>query len=390
VSDLRIGIDGTSWTNRRGFGRFTRNAVGALVELHPESEYTLYVEQTSVPEDLPENLAARVVDLSRRPAEAAAAASSRSVADLLRLTRAVRSDRPDVFLFPSLYTWFPTPGVRTVVGLHDTIADDLPELALPSMRDRRLWRAKQWLALRSAARIFTVSEVSRAAIARLHDVPPEQVPIVTEAPDPVFTAGAPAESPRLLRELDLVEDRFVLYAGGISPPKIVVGLVDAYASVARRLSDPPPLVLVGDLETETYASAAAHVRDRIAAHGIAEQVRLPGFVPDRTLAALYANAAVVTLPTLAEGFGLPAVEAAACGAPLVLSDLPAHRASIGDAALFVPPGDTPALEQALERALGDSELRRDLGDRAHDAVAGRTWAAAADALALILHDASRR
>jgi glycosyltransferase involved in cell wall biosynthesis len=390
VSNLRIGIDGTSWTNRRGFGRFTRNAIRTLVELHPEPDYTLYVDRASVPGDLPQNLSARVVDLSRPPAEAAAAASSRSVADLLRLTRAVRSDRPDVFLFPSVYTWFPTPGVRTVVGLHDTIADDLPDLALPSTRDRRLWRAKQWLALRSAARIFTVSEVSRTSIARRHGLPPERVPIVTEAPDPVFTRGAPAESPRLLRELELVEDRFVLYAGGISPHKNVAGLVDAYARVSQRLGDPPALVLVGDLETETYASAAGEVRDRIAAHGITERVRLPGFVPDRTLAALYANAAVVALPTLAEGFGLPAVEAAACGAPLVLSDLPAHRASIGDAALYVPPGDTTALELALERALGDTAFRRDLGDRARRAVAGRTWAVAANALALILHDASRR
>jgi glycosyltransferase involved in cell wall biosynthesis len=390
VSVLRIGIDGTSWANRRGFGRFTRNAVGALVARHADAEYTLYVDHTSVPEGLPDNLAARVVELSRPPSEAASATSSRSLADLLRLTRAVRSDRPDAFLFPSIYTWFPTPGVVTVVGIHDTIADDLPELALPSRRARRLWMAKQWLALRSAARVFTVSEESRAAIARRHRLRPESVPIVTEAPDPIFTSGAPAESPLLLRELDLVEDRFVLYAGGISPHKNVVGLVDAYASVARRMSDTPPLVLVGDLETETYASAAAQVRERIGAHGIEQRVRLPGFVPDRTLAALYANATVVVLPTLAEGFGLPAVEAAACGAPLVLSDVPAHRASIGDAALFVPPGDTPALAGALERALGDAELRRDLGTRALQSVAGRTWDAAADALAAILHEASGR
>ena len=106
--------------------------------------------------------------------------------------------------------------------------------------------------------------------------------------------------------------------------------------------------------------------------------------------ALYSNAAVVALPTLAEGFGLPAVEAAACGAPLVLSDLPAHRASIGDAALYAPTGNTAALADALERALADDALRHDLGERALRAVAGRTWDAAADSLAAILDDASRR
>jgi glycosyltransferase involved in cell wall biosynthesis len=388
VSQLRIGIDGTSWANRRGFGRFTRNTVRTLVSRHPESEYTLYVD-APISDDAPPLLRTRLVESSRPSVEAAASASSRRVVDVIRLTRAVRRDRPDVFLFPSIYTWFPTPGIRTVVGLHDTIADDLPELALPSMRDRRLWSAKQRLALRTATRIFTVSEVSRAAIARRHRLPLDRIPIVTEAPDPVFMAGAPRESSELLGQLELSQDRFVLYAGGISPHKNVVGLVDAYASVVQGMSDPPALVLVGDLETETYASAAGQVRDRIAAHGMVGLVRLPGFVPDQMLAALYANAAVVALPSLAEGFGLPAVEAAACGAPLVVSDLPAHRASLGDAALYVPPGDTAALALVLERVLTDTQLRHDLGARAREAVSGRTWDAAADALAAILHDACR-
>ena len=95
-------------------------------------------------------------------------------------------------------------------------------------------------------------------------------------------------------------------------------------------------------------------------------------------------------PSLAEGFGLPAVEAAACGAPLVLSDLPAHRETIGDAALFAPPGDVPALTRALLTMLRDDSLRASLAVRAQAAVAARTWDAAADALASLLRRAVRR
>jgi glycosyltransferase involved in cell wall biosynthesis len=385
---LRVGVDATSWVNRRGFGRFTRNVVRRLVDLDPDTTYVLVVDDvTAEHADLPERAERLVVGLSRPPSEAAAAGSSRGPLDLLRLTRAARRARLDAFLFTSVYTWFPVPRIPSVVGLHDTIADDLPELTFADRRARLLWRAKQGAAVRAASVVFTVSDASRRAVAARLRRPEEQVPVVPEAPDPVFAPQPPERVGAARAAVGLEADQpYVLYWGGISPHKNVETLLDAFAA----LRDGTRLVVVGDLERETYLSSAAQVRHRIADLGIGPRVLLPGFVSDESLAALLTDASAVALPSLAEGFGLPAVEAAACGAPLVLSDLPAHRESVGDAALFFAPRDAEALAKALASVLESAELRASLSARARAAVAPLTWDAAAERVRELVHEAARR
>jgi glycosyltransferase involved in cell wall biosynthesis len=178
-----------------------------------------------------------------------------------------------------------------------------------------------------------------------------------------------------------VDEPYILYAGGISPHKDVETLIRSFANV-RGVAR---LVLVGDLESETYLSAAASVRHAISTHDLEADVLLPGYVEDDTLAALYSGAAVVVIPSLGEGFGLPAVEAAACGAPLVLSDLPAHRETMDGAALYFDAGDADALTARLRAVLS---APGDLGARAQLAVRGRTWDAAAERLQELLVDAA--
>lgn len=389
---MKVGIDATSWANRRGFGRFARNAVGRLVELDRETEYVFFIdEQSADAATLPSRGVERRVRLKARPAEAAAAGSSRTPADLLRLTRAVHRDRLDAFLFPSVYTYFPVLGTPTVVGLHDTIIESLPELTVASRRERTAVRLKHAVAVRRASVLFTVSEASREAIAGHFELPAERLRLVPEAPDPVFTPRSGAALAAGLAEAGLqTEDRFFLYAGGISPHKNVETLIDAYALArADALGDPPLLVLVGDLESETYLSSAASVRERIARHGLADSVLLPGFVSDEVLACLYSGATGVVIPSLAEGFGLPAVEAAACGAAVALSDLPPHHETLGAAALFFPPTDVEALATILRCLSADESLRADVAARAREAVSGLTWDAAATELRALIREAAR-
>lgn len=384
---MRVGVDATSWTNRRGYGRFARNVVTRLIELDPETEFMLCVDgETAEDGSLPPGASVLRVHQSRRPADAASNGSSRKAGDLLRLTRAVRRDSPDVFVFPSVYTYFPVLGIPTVVGIHDAITEQLPHLTVPGLRARTLWRAKQRLALRGATRIFTVSEASRSALAFHLGLDSQRVTIVPEAPDPIFYPRPIREIEPELRRIGVDPgEPFVLYAGGISPHKSVETLV---AAIAELGDEGPRLVLVGDLETETYVSAAGAVRAAIAEHGIGDRVVLPGYVSDETLACLYGAATVVVNSSLAEGFGLPAVEAAACGAPLVLSDIPAHRETLDGAASYFPTGDAAALASQLERLLGDEELRVRLAERAQQAVERFSWDAAADRLRALIAEAA--
>lgn len=378
---MRVGVDATSWVNRRGYGRFARNALARLVELDADTTY-VFVIDAATHADLPgEQLTVR---LSRPPAEAASAGSYRPPADLLRLGAAVTRARFDAVLFPSVYTYFPSAAAPTIVGVHDLIADDFPELTLPSRRARTFWQIKQRLAIRLARRLFTVSESARAAISARLGIPPAKLAVVPEAPDPVFTARTRAEVEHAAAEVGLAPgQRYLLYAGGISPHKNIETLLDAFARI-----DGAKLVLVGGLD-DTYLSAAGAVRRKIADLGLDDAVLLPGFVPDETLAALYSGAAAVVLPSLAEGFGLPAVEAAACGAPVVLSDIPAHRETLGDEALFFPPRDPVRLAEDLGQLLGSEMLRRSLAERGHRRVERYSWDTSAEALRKLIHEAAR-
>ncbi len=384
---MRIGVDATSWANRRGYGRFARNALARLVESDGETTYVFVIDQeTARVSALPERAEVRAVALRRAPAEAAAADSQRPITDLLRLSRAVAQEKLDVFLFPSVYTWFPVLRTPTVVGVHDLIADERPELTLPGRAARARWRLKRKLAIRGAERIFTVSETSRGVVSRYLGVPPGDIAVVPEAPDPVFGPRAEPDVERGLAPLGLDPGaRFLLYAGGISPHKDLETLLDAFAV----LPEPTPrLVLAGALEDEPYLSAAGTVRRRISELHLTDRVVLTGHVPDETLACLYAGAVAFVSPSLSEGFGLPAVEAAVSGTAVVLSDIAAHRETLGDAALYFAAGDARALAERLRQVVGDDALRAQLGEAAKQRVAGLSWDAAAAALRVVLSEAA--
>ncbi len=210
-----------------------------------------------------------------------------------------------------------------------------------------------------------------------------------EAPDPIFSPRLGAERDRGLAEAGLEPgDRFLLYAGGINPHKNVETLLDAYASIRTASSAPLRLVLVGELDGGVYFSAAQAVRERIAALGL-DDVLLPGHVSDEVLACLYSGAFAVVVPSLAEGFGLPAVEAAACGAPVVLSDIGPHRETLGDDALYFPPRDVSVLVERIGQLLESDMLRRSLAERGHRRVGRYSWNASAEVLRDLVHGVAR-
>lgn len=382
---MLVGIDATSWDNPRGYGRFARNAVERLVALDTSRRYVMVGPPPGGP-SLPAG--AEVLRLREGTGVPRAADAARPPSELVALAYAARRARVDALLFPSVYTWFPSPGVPAVVGVHDVIADTLPELTLPSRRARVLWRAKETAAVRMAARVFTVSEAARAVVTARWRLEPASVAVVPEAPAPVFFPRAPSDVEAARAEVALAPgEPFVLFAGGISPHKNLQTALAAVAGLGAGRC--PRLVAVGDTDDDRFLSSGGSVRDHIAALGIPDRVLLPGFVSDETLARLYSGAAAVVIPSLAEGFGLPAVEAAACGAALVLSDVPAHRETLDGAARFVAPRDARAVGAALAELVADGAAAAELGGRARRQVAHMNWDAAAHALTAVLDTLDR-
>ncbi len=385
---MRVGIDATSWDNTRGFGRFARNVVEHLVALDPATTYVMLAPPAGGPSP---PAGTRTLGGGKRLGAPRAATSARPPHELALLAGLARRAHVDAVLFPSVYTWYPTPGVPSVVGIHDAIAAALPGLTLPSRRSRLLWDVKERWAVRSSARIFTVSAAAQAVLTQRWGLPPERVVVVPEAPAAAFVPVAPEAARPHLEAVGLAPDEpFLVFAGGISPHKGLDVLLDALGVLRDRGATTPRLVVVGDLEDRRFLSAADDVLARTEVPWLRERVLLAGFVSDAALAALFSRATAVVLPSRAEGFGLPAVEAAACGAPLILSDVPAHRETLDGAALFAAVGDAGALAQAVERVLGDEALRATMSRDGRDAVAGLSWEAGARVLRGLLADVVAR
>jgi glycosyltransferase involved in cell wall biosynthesis len=265
------------------------------------------------------------------------------------------------------------------VCFHDTIAEDHPELVFPDRAGRWAWRAKTRLALWQATRVMTISEASRQSLASRYGLSPDRIDLVTEGPSPLFLAEPTPEAVRAtLVRLGLPGDRpLLLHVGGMSPHKNLTRLLEAAALVLPRRA--ACLVLVGDPEADGFHDNAAELRSRIAADArLRADVRFTGYVSDPDLAHLYRGARALVFPSLAEGFGLPAVEAMACGLPVLASRAGSLPEVVGDAGLLFDPHDPRAIAESIERILADDELRAELSRRARERVRLFTWQRAAD------------
>ena len=371
---MRIGIDISCWLNRRGFGRFTRELVRGMLDIDPSNEYVLFLDETTAneAEGLPSaQQATRVtVFTGSAAARAAAADGSRSIGDLWRMRRAVKAwnGKLDVMYFPADYTYFPvSTTARVVVTKHDMTDRRVPELLFPTWRSRVLWNAKIQLAIRRADLVFTVSNTSKRDIVEAYRMSDDKVRVIPDAVDPGF-APSPKDARRdavLQRHGIGANERFFLYVGGISPHKNLATLVRAFQAWNERGPDASSasLVLVGDYTNDVFHSSYQEIRAQIADAKLDAKIRFAGFVPDAELCDLYSAAEALVLPSLYEGFGLPVLEAMACGTPVIASHAGALREVVGDAGLLFDPYDADGLSHQLQRVHASASLRSDLAAR---------------------------
>lgn len=391
---MRIGIEACTWANRRGYGRFTRQLVSAMVERHPEHEFVLVVDGHTAREcTFPDRASTLVVETTEQPTQAAAADGSRSLKDIWRMSRASTRARFDAFLFPTRYSFYPlfnrTP---TVVTFHDATSENHPELLFPSVRARLFWRLKTRLALRAADRLVTVSHDARRQIASAFGLQEDSIAVVSEGPDPIFRPLADATT------VDAARARYalpaaaplILYVGGISPHKNLQALLRAAAIVQRKEPGPWHVVLVGDYKGDSFLGCYRELSEMVRTLGLVNRVTFTGFVPDEDLVLLYNAAAMLVLPSKGEGFGLPVVEAMACGIPVAASNLNSLPEVLGGAGLLFDPDSDEAVAASLLRLLREPDLRADLSRRGLARAEAYSWSAGADTMVRALEAAATR
>jgi glycosyltransferase involved in cell wall biosynthesis len=390
---MNIGVDATCFANPRGYGRFTKQVLTAMVDRSPDDTFVCFLDSRAAGEfnlDRP-NVRRVVVSLGSSPTLAASATGHRSIADLLRLTRAVRHENPHVFFSPSVYTFFPLPpGTRAVITIHDTIVERFPELTLPNRVSRFFWHAKVRIALWQATLVLTVSKSAAADISSMLGVPVSRIRIAIEAPAECFQPSTePTEVSEVARRFEIPAGRsWVMYVGGFNPHKNVGDVVRAHALVSRNMGEAAPLlVLVGPISEDVFHGSIESIRSTIAEEGTGSLVRWTGYVPDADLRHLYSGALALVLPSSAEGFGLPAVEAARCGTPVIATTASPLPELLAGGGFFVAPGDIEGLTTALAKLCGDPEMRRAMGATALERSRELTWDSTAANVIAALHEA---
>lgn len=233
----------------------------------------------------------------------------------------------------------------TVVTIHD-----LSLMLLRVHREDLIWRASWRLPFmaKRASRIITPSNSIKKELCEGFDIPPDKVAVTPEAPRPVFKRR---EDPELLRRLG-IEGDFVLFVGTIEPRKNLRRLVKAFDQMLRNTSLSPKLVIAGGIGwmMDDFVSF-------IEEKGVADRVCLTGYLQDEELCTLYSACTAFIYPSLYEGFGLPPLEAMACGAPVITSRTPALMETVGNAARLVDPKDIDDIAHAMTEMLSDQTAR---------------------------------
>lgn len=389
---MRIAVDATCWHNRRGYGRHARALLRALVARDTANRYTLFTDSADATEPWPERSEIRIIQTSVPAVQAASADGRRSVPDMWRMSRALSAPGFDLVLFPTIYTWVPVfSRARKVVMVHDVIAETFPRLTTPRLAARLAWNLKGALGRWQADALITVSDYSRDRIVDRFRMDPNRVFVVGEAADPVFRKLAdPLPGPGLLRSGVDASHRTIAYLGGFSPHKNLEALVRAFERLAARseFSD-LRLVMVGDTSGDAFHTYFGTIAAQVAQLGLEERVAFTGYLSDEDVVVLLNLAAVLVLPSLMEGFGLPAVEAAACGCPVIATDESPLASLLGGGAISIRPSEQE-IEQALEKVLSSEELRRQMGQSGLAAARALTWDNAARQMMEVIQQVAPR
>jgi len=270
-----------------------------------------------------------------------------------------------------------------VVTVHDLSFLRYPELFRPFNR-AYLSRWTRW-SLRRAARIIAVSSSTRQDLIDLYRVPPERIAVV---PNGVDKEIAPVDDPERLRRFCAsrgVSRPFILSVGTLEPRKNLPTLLNAFALLRRQEGLAHTLVLVGG-RGWYYEEIDATVD----ALGLTGHVHIAGHVPGDELALWYSAADLFCYPSMYEGFGLPPLEAMACGTPVVTSNTSSLPEVVGDAGLMVDPADVEGLAAHMARVLSDPDLRARLRKAGPERAAQFSWRATAERTLAVYEDALRQ
>jgi len=357
---VAIGIDYTpAYEQGAGIGRTVRGLVSALAHIDMKTDYRLFVAGANT-KPLPPQLAP---NFTYKPSRISPKWWAR-IWHRAQIPYPIENIIGKIALYHA--TDFVLPPLRaktkSIVTIHDLSYIRVPEAASPSLKaylDVVVPRS-----LNRATHVHAVSETTRQDLITLYNIPPEKISVIFNAVEPHFKATTPSKE--IFTKYHIPDVPYIITVGTVQPRKNYSRLVKALAQL--RTKQDIHLVVVGGrgwLEDEFYAT----IRDE----KMTDYVHLTGFVPDEDLPALYTGAISMAFPSLYEGFGIPILEAMACGVPVVSSNSSSLPEVAQNAALLVDPYSVDEILNALERVISDQSLRDTLIQRGFEQAKKFTW-----------------
>jgi len=353
-------------TTQSGVGMYTANLVQALAALDSENRYTYIIRHGQPPLRVGENFTPWTTRISFE---------NHWVGDLWQncyLPFKLRARQADLFHGPAVFLPLTKLGFRTVVTIHDLVAFRFPETV--PVKYGLYMRLMIRLAVRSADRVIAASLQTRDDLVERLRVPAEKIAVIHEGLDQSFQ---PVRNPARLAEVrrrDGLRGPYILFVGNLEPRKNLVRLIEAFGRLKARHTLPHQLIVAGK-RGWLYRS----IFEAVERLGLRDDVIFTGYVPAEDLPALYAMADLFAFPSLYEGFGLPVLEAMACGTPVLTARTGSLPEVAGEAAWYVDPLDVEALADGMARILTDPGTRADLVDRGLLQAKRFTWAKTAAA-----------
>jgi glycosyltransferase involved in cell wall biosynthesis len=382
---VRVAVDARPavFPQKTGVGYYTWHLLRLLPAIDPSTTYVAwYLNARGLaggPRGLLRELAAP--NLVERSTPIPASWFER-LSERFELPRVEWLARFDVLFAPN-FVPPPTRARRLVVTVHDLAFKRFPETA---PHGTKWWLARLDRALDRATRVIAVSESTRRDLLELSGVEPARVAVIPLGVDRTLFRPPGPEAVAAARSAFGLDGPYVLYLGGIEPRKNLPNLLAAFS---RLTADVRLVIVGGGVEwnpegSDLLGQALAKLPD-----GVRGRIHRTGYVSEADKVALLGGAEAFVYPSLYEGFGLPVLEAMACGTPVVTSNVSSLPEVAGDAADLVDPADPASIADGIDRVLGDAELRTRLVDGGLHRAERFTWEETATRTAGVLREASQ-
>ncbi len=339
---MRIGID-TRMIDWSGVGRYTQNLLKGIARVDKENQYVLFCHQASI---------SLVPDASNF-SKVIVTQPVFSMSSQLSWAREVSQANLDIFHSPH----FVLPLIFTpnsVVTVHDLIPLLFPG-NLRSKAAQMYYTTMIKLTTKKSDKIIAVSNCTKKDLIANLDISARKIRVIPEAADERYRKIKRTKEHDIVLKKYGIRGRYLLYVGNYKPHKNLIRLVEAFAKVKQNLTEDYQLVFVGPRDKK-YPEVGRLVKKL----ELKKKVVLAGFIPEEELLVLYNTAAALVFPSLYEGFGLPPLEAMACGLPVVASNTSSLPEVVDNAALLVNPEHIEEIRQAISKILGDEGLRKEL------------------------------